>query len=171
MPLNGPAVPPYLNRAATSRVKAKTTRELIDKNKKNPDTSVYLLRICTVLIAGGLMLLNVSSCSERQQARTLCYCWRGPPSPSRQTHTCQRICSLRLPLAGISTLTLAAMGKTDPCFVLVRGKKKCEVTQWSPDAALPSYASSLRGVGAGKFISSILPGGCSYAALFTVAES
>lgn len=62
-------------------------------------------------------------------------------------------------------------GQNRPVFCLGSGKNKCEVTQWSPDAALPSYASSLRGVGASKFILSILPGGCSYAALFTVAES
>lgn len=41
----------------------------------------------------------------------------------------------------------------------------------SPTTTLPSYTSFLRGVEASKFISSILPGGCSYAALFTVAES
>lgn len=36
---------------------------------------------------------------------------------------------------------------------------------------LLSYTGFLPGVGVSKFISSILSGGCSYAALFTVAES
>lgn len=40
-----------------------------------------------------------------------------------------------------------------------------------PPTTVSSYAGFLRVVEASKFISSVLLGGCSYAALFTVAES
>lgn len=138
------------------------------------DTPLYLHRISTVTPAGGRMLATVSGCSERQQAVLSCYCWHGPQSVSADTSVHMHSSTFSHKHAHF-----ICDGQNRSAFCLCWWKNKREVTQWSfrhPRApptvcARRSSASLLPGVGANKFISSILPGRCSYAALFTVVES
>lgn len=61
--------------------------------------------------------------------------------------------------------------KQPPCFVVKNEAAGRLGGRGSAPALLLRLYSPWRWFGAGKFILSILPGGCSYAALFTVAES
>lgn len=139
------------------------------------DLPLYLHRVFMVLTAGGRMFALVSSCSGRQQATLSVIA--GTASQRLRRHGTHALFN------SLSHRNKHALCLWWPKQICVSSslveKKKRRVTQYSqtprkplplPAALLP-YTSFLPGEGASKFILSILPGGCSYAALFTVAES
>lgn len=70
--------------------------------------------------------------------------------------------------ADLITLNSSMVSKADPFCLCQRENNRGETP---PHTHFPVVRASFAGVEVSKFILSILPGGCSYAALFTVAES